>query len=62
VNHGKEKSYLVVCNFREYPIAVKLENRSLKGYNPLFYNTDNIPTLDKQMHLEPYDAIVYVRK
>ncbi|MBN2503730.1 MAG: alpha-glucosidase, partial [Bacilli bacterium] len=49
VNHGKEKSYLVVCNFREYPIAVKLKNRSLKGYNPLFYNTDNIPTLDKQM-------------
>ena len=57
LNKGKTSDYLVVANFRDYEINIKLEI-DLKGFE--YFYGDRV-VLKKEMKLLPYQAIVYKR-
>jgi len=59
LNSGKDKEYLVVGNFRDYDISLEIKDIDLKDFE--YFYGDQIK-LKKQMHLKPYQTIVYTRK
>jgi glycosidase len=58
-NKVETGTILVIANFRGFPIDVTLD-MDLNGYEIRYTNCDKIPT--KEMHLDPYDAIVLFQK
>ncbi len=58
INHGKEKDYLVVCNFTGKEITVDLSSIDITGYDH-FYGNMQKREIQKHMKLLPYEAIVY---
>lgn len=59
LNKGEDKDYLVIANFRDYEIDIKLDEVNLEGFE-YFYGDKII--LNKSLKLKPYQASVFRRK
>lgn len=62
LNKGVDKEHLVLCNFTEEPISIKLPDLPWNEYSHILGNNPNVPVLKKDLILEPYDAYVFERK
>jgi len=60
INRGKNKEYLVICNFTDYDVLVLLNDVNLAGYRYFYSNMYEAP-LKKEYLLKPYAAYVYVK-
>ncbi len=60
LNRGKNKTYLVVSNFREREIEVDLGDLIPENYRVVFHNLRKMPKIRRRMVIEPYAAIVGV--
>jgi len=61
-NEGEHEIYLVICNFKNQEIDISLGNLDLSNYHYFKGNTALPLELNENMHLFPYDAVVYYRK
>ncbi len=59
-NKGNTKDYLVLTNFTDSEVLVNLEGINLKDYRYFHGNTLEKP-LGKEVALEAYEALIYVR-
>ncbi|MDD3122539.1 MAG: alpha-glucosidase [Candidatus Izemoplasmatales bacterium] len=59
LNESVKDSYLVICNFKEKEIDITLDSISLIGYSYFMGNIIKPYELNSNMHLMPYDALVF---
>lgn len=59
LNKGKTKDYLIIANFRDYPISLELRDIDLKGFKYFYGNQFE---LKNKLELSPYQTGVFLRK
>lgn len=61
INQGKDKTYLVLCNFSKEKLVVDLSQVKLYGFVHIMGNDHELPILGNFVTLKPYETHVYVR-
>ncbi len=61
INQGKDKTYLVLCNFSKEKLVVDLSQIKLYGFVHIMGNDHELPILGNFVTLKPYETHVYVR-
>lgn len=59
INRGKDKDYLVIANFKDYEINLKLTGIKLNDWE-FFYGDET--KLVKELELKPYQTAVFIKK
>ena len=61
INQGKDKTYLVLCNFSKEELVLDLSQINLYGFVHVMGNYHELPILGNLVTLKPYETHVYVR-
>ena len=58
INHGESLDYLVICNFKDYPITINLTGIGTLDYH-YFYSNSTQRDLMEIVELNAFEAYVY---